>query len=254
MRYLVGFMCVLALGVMGCSETAGTGGSGGSAGDGGMGGDGGAGGTATLSILVIETLAEGGIRPVEGLQLCETDTANCMTTDANGNAAIELPVNREVSYTMEKEGFIKHLRADVLAGDEYRPITMSTDAQSASQYELVMSPYPMEGTGTIFVQAFSDELGVLPIAGATFELIGAAGKAYYTTDEEGNWSLDLTATTSRGVGGFVEVSPGEHELRISGTVENCQVLRGWPSDSENTMRFPVREGYLAITRWYCPLE
>jgi len=38
MRYLFGFMCVLALGVMGCSETAGTGGSGGAGGDGGTGG------------------------------------------------------------------------------------------------------------------------------------------------------------------------------------------------------------------------
>jgi hypothetical protein len=44
MRYLVGLMCVLALGVMGCSETAGTGGSGGSAGSGGMGGSAGTGG------------------------------------------------------------------------------------------------------------------------------------------------------------------------------------------------------------------
>jgi hypothetical protein len=41
MRYLVGFVCVLALGIMGCSETAGTGGSGGSAGMGGAGGGGG---------------------------------------------------------------------------------------------------------------------------------------------------------------------------------------------------------------------
>ncbi len=51
MRYLVGFILVLALGLMGCSETAGTGGTGGSAGvggDGGMGGGsvGGTGGTA----------------------------------------------------------------------------------------------------------------------------------------------------------------------------------------------------------------
>jgi hypothetical protein len=37
-RDLVGLMCVLALGLMGCGETAGTGGSGG---DGGVGGDGG---------------------------------------------------------------------------------------------------------------------------------------------------------------------------------------------------------------------
>jgi hypothetical protein len=40
MRYLFGFVCLLALAVMGCSETSGTGGSGGSAGSGGTGGDG----------------------------------------------------------------------------------------------------------------------------------------------------------------------------------------------------------------------
>jgi hypothetical protein len=48
MRYLFGFMCVLALGLMACSETAGTGGSGGTAGmggDGGTGGNGGSGGS-----------------------------------------------------------------------------------------------------------------------------------------------------------------------------------------------------------------
>ena len=43
MRYLFGFMCVLALGVMGCGET--TGGSGGIGGMGGSAGDGGSAGT-----------------------------------------------------------------------------------------------------------------------------------------------------------------------------------------------------------------
>jgi hypothetical protein len=254
MRYFVGLVLALVLGVVGCSETAGTGGSAGDGGAGGIGGDGGAagsGGTATLSILALER-TEGGLRPVEGLQLCETDTANCAMTDADGAAAIELPVDREISYTMEKEGFIKHLRADVLAGDEFLPTPVTTDAQAAPQYELVMSPYPIQGTGSIIAQSFSDEEGRQGIAGATFELIGATGKAFYT-DEEGKWSVGLTATTSRGVGGFVEVSPDEHEMRISG-VENCQVLRGWPSDSENTIRFPVREGYHAIIRWHCPPE
>ena len=47
MRYLFGFLCVCALGIMpvvGCSETAGDGGSGGTGGDGGTGGSGGVGG------------------------------------------------------------------------------------------------------------------------------------------------------------------------------------------------------------------
>lgn len=39
MHFLVGFICALALGLMGCSETAGTGGSGDAGGEGGSGGD-----------------------------------------------------------------------------------------------------------------------------------------------------------------------------------------------------------------------
>ena len=68
MRYLFGFICVLALSVMGCSETAGDGGSGGTAGDGGGGGgsagSGGTGGCAdwagewTLSSISCDGVAE----------------------------------------------------------------------------------------------------------------------------------------------------------------------------------------------------
>jgi hypothetical protein len=252
MRYLVGFICVLALGVMECGETAGTSGSGGTAGDGGQGGSAGSAGTATLSVFVFET--GGGFGPLEGVQLCETDTTNCAMTDDGGNAAVDLPVDREISYTLHKPGYVPHLRADVLSVDgSYVPTSMSTDANTSSQYERVMSPYPMQGTGSIVAQAFSDELGIRPIAGATFELISAAGKAHYG-DDDGNWSLNLSATTTQGSGGFTEVSPGEHEMAISGAVENCQVLRGWPSDSGNTMRVPVREGHHTISRWFCPDE
>jgi len=256
MRYLVGL--ILALGAMACSEMSGTGGGagdGGSAGVGGGGGDGGQGGTATLSIFVFETPAEGGIRPLEGLQLCETDTANCVLTDVDGTAELGLPVDREISYTWEKEGYVKVLRADILSADgSYVPSNVSTDARMAARFDALMSPYPMEGTGVIYAQAFSDELGVHPIPDATFELVGATGKAF-NVDDDGDWTLDLTATSSQGSGGFVEVSPGEHELKVGGgAVKNCQVLRGWPSDSENTMTVPVRAGYMTITRFYCPAE
>ena len=191
MRYLVGL--ILALGAMACSEMSGTGGGagdGGSAGVGGGGGDGGQGGTATLSIFVFETPAEGGIRPLEGLQLCETDTANCVLTDVDGTAELGLPVDREISYTWEKEGYVKVLRADILSADgSYVPSNVSTDARMAARFDALMSPYPMEGTGVIYAQAFSDELGVHPIPDATFELVGATGKAF-NVDDDGDWTLE----------------------------------------------------------------
>lgn len=265
MRYVLRFGLALALSLAlmaGCSDENGEGGNGGIAGTGGdggqggggVGGDGGSGGTATLSIFVFESPAEGGILPLEDLQLCETDTANCVLTDADGTAELDLPADREISYTWQKEGYVQILRADILPADgSYVPSNVSTDARMTARFELLMSPYPMEGTGTIYAQAFSDELGIVPIADATFELVGATGKAFYL-DDDGEWTLNLAATTSQGSGGFVEVSPGEHELKVGGAVERCEVLRGWPSDSENAMRVPVRAGHMTITRFYCPPE
>ena len=252
MRWFASLVLVVALGVMGCSETSGTGGSAGDGGSGGDGGDGGSGATATLSVFLFESLVEGGIQPLEGARLCETDTTNCATTDAAGNAAIRLQVGDEISYTIEKPGYVKGLRADILAIEgSYVPSSVSTDVQMEARFEPLMSPYPMQGTGTILAQAFSDKLGVQPISGATFELVGSAGKAFYV-DDDGGWTRDLTTTTSEGSGGFVEVGPGEHELRVGGAVQSCEVLRGWPSDSANTMRVPVRAGFMTITRFFCP--
>ncbi|MBW2379539.1 MAG: hypothetical protein JRG70_08295 [Deltaproteobacteria bacterium] len=69
MRYLVGFMCVLALGVMpvvGCGETEGTGGSGGSAGIGGVGGggSGGSGGTPATEAVRVAFIGDSITEPV----------------------------------------------------------------------------------------------------------------------------------------------------------------------------------------------
>lgn len=58
MRILFTFTCVLALGLMGCSETTGTGGSGGDGGDGGTAGDGGNGGTALTDCTGAEDSTE----------------------------------------------------------------------------------------------------------------------------------------------------------------------------------------------------
>jgi len=80
MRYLFGFLCVCALGLMpliGCSETGGTGGSGGTAGTGGLGGeggqgDGGAGGT--VASACDRSLCEG--IDCDDADLCTRDVCN----------------------------------------------------------------------------------------------------------------------------------------------------------------------------------
>jgi hypothetical protein len=69
MRFFIGLVLTLALGVMGCSETAGTGGSAGDGGAGGTGGDGGSGGdAATFSYSVITSSTGDGTDLLEELR------------------------------------------------------------------------------------------------------------------------------------------------------------------------------------------
>ncbi len=84
-RYLFGFICVLALGVMplvGCSETSGEGGSGGSAGTGGTGGSGGTAGTGG-SGGTGGSAGTGGV-PCEGPQDCNDGNDCTGNTCTNG--------------------------------------------------------------------------------------------------------------------------------------------------------------------------
>lgn len=121
------------------------------------------------------------------------------------------------------------------------------------------SPYPMTDRGMIHV-IFSPRF-----AGATLELVDATGQAFYK-DEEDNWSADLEATASGGIGrerccaegGFVEVVPGEHQVEIGGSAQDCALqsagalTQGWPGNAPNRFLVPVREGFSTRIVLLCP--
>jgi len=72
MRYLFTFMCVFALGLMGCSETTGTGGSGGDGGSAGIGGEGGMGGGGAGGGGTGGSGGTGGVAGTGGMPECES--------------------------------------------------------------------------------------------------------------------------------------------------------------------------------------
>jgi len=199
-------------------------------------------------ILNVWSSDEGSRGPLEGVQLCETDTKNCAVSNENGEVTIKLPFDREVSYTLQKEGYESYLLADDIPADGVeRQFGMATAQATANEFESLMSPYPQIGTGRILL-GFSP-----PIAGATFDLIAATGTAYYTNDDQ-TFSLDLPHTTSSGRGGFVEVPPGEFQVELGGTANNCSpYTSGWPGDAENSIRIRVREAHTSFANMRCPL-
>ena len=62
-----------------------------------------------------------------------------------------------------------------------------------------MSPYPMEGTGSIIMNLLGS------VEQATFELIGGSGKPFYYGAEGSD--PDLPYTRGGAGGGFVEIAP-----------------------------------------------
>lgn len=256
-RSALGWVCVCALGVVplvGCGEDSSTGGSGGSGGTAGTGGSAGSGGTGggggvdTVSLTLTLVVGASGIDrpPLEGAAFCETDTENCEMTDANGQATIEVvvPADKRISYTYTKEGYLSVLYTDVVDETLFtdRSHWTLTDAQMEDLSDAVMTPYPYEGTGTLVVS--------VDLIGATFELVGASGKAYYF-DAQGEPSLDLTSTTTNGQGGFVEVAPDEVEVRLGGTAANCTPLSAWPGSEDDAITMRVKPGFLSWSSVFC---
>ena len=184
--------------------------------------------------------------PLEGVKVCQLDTPNCVVTDAKGQATLMLPIGVETGFTKDKEGYGSWLIATVLSADgESRGTLMPSAQHLADMHNGVMSPYPMRGTGTVSVGARQ---------GATFELVAATGNPWYFS-EEYEWSSDLPATTSLGIGGFTEVTPGEVEVKAGGTANRCIpfLSDGWPGDEPNSIRLPVREGYVTHGIFNCPV-
>jgi len=193
---------------------------------------------------------------IEGAVMCQAEADNCGTTDANGRVTLEVPANEKLSRTLEKDGYASTLIGGVFPGllGEVGTTTMFPDTYLVEQSNRVETGYPPTDTGIIFVFLF------VTFPGATFDLLDATGKRYYS-DEEWDWSLDLTETVSRpptpiainhGDGGFVEVPSGDVQIEMGGTAERCTPFSGWPGDQINRVRQPVKEGFVTYAVIVCP--
>ncbi|MDH3655145.1 MAG: hypothetical protein OEN21_12810 [Myxococcales bacterium] len=255
--FLVG-STVIAM-TIGCSEEsggggAGSGGAGGIAGTGGMTGTGGAAGMGgsgmvQLSVTVTEApslddeLFNGA--PFEGVDLCDADTTNCATADAQGLAQITLPANQEVTYTVSKDGYVPYVVGDVSDPPALASTwPMISDALMAAEGERVGFAWPPDSEGLV-------ALAVVPNrAGVTWEIDDGAATVYYM-DEDAVAQLGLTATTNAGRGGFYDVSVGVREVDYSGTITTCTPGIAWPGSAANQIRVPARATHISYGSMNC---
>jgi len=189
--------------------------------------------------------------PLDRVKICALDSDDCVRTNDEGRAVVQVPVDREYAFAVEKKGYNSELFVDFRVPRGLRLFpedSIGQEERLAMGYEQVGSPYPMQGTGAILVLPLdgwfsTTKAGPVGVAGRTFELMNAKGKAFYY-DEQSHWDASLTATSRWGWGGFTEVLPGEVQIRIESGADRCVVWHGWPGTVENSIRMPVRVGFL----------
>jgi hypothetical protein len=196
--------------------------------------------------LSLTVLTDFGESRVEGVDVCGADPTKCVTTNPNGQATLELPPDEEITWTLTKKGFASTLIADVTDATlvSTTSVILARDAWVSDACDSLMTPCPVTDTGVVLI--WTDP----PVKGATFDLVDAEGTGFYS-DDDANPSLEFDATTTSGIGGFVEVDPGVVQVEIGGNVEGCVIGWGWPGDGPNTIRLRVREGYTTYASADC---
>jgi len=252
-RSVLHWVCVFALGVtqlVGCQDVV---------------------ESTTYPMQVTESRPDLTAVPSVGVRICEADTENCVMTNQLGRADLRVPSDREVMFTIEKEGYGRILVADVSddtfgaggRGDGvvtdwrlYPPEQLAAIAeQLGTRYPWVDGIVGLRATGS----AASTGATFTPVS-STIDMVGE--RFYYDADSEPKqYSLDLEATTATlntkrlplFEGGFTEVSPGEQQFEFGGTAADCSLLEyGWPVEgAPNTIRVPVRDGYTTLGSMAC---
>jgi hypothetical protein len=204
-------------------------------------------GTVTVSLSVVEFQPGMNDLPLEGAEVCVSDSTNCATSDADGVVTMVVPANAEIVFEVTATGY----------GPTLTPQT-TTDQDVATQLSPLLAdsvvgllagildtPYPFEGTGVIAISTLVEPVGAdgNGIGGVTYTPDQTLTSFYLDQDEIPRVEATATAEPS-GAGGFIEVAPGTYEVTLGGTASNCVVVAGWPGNGAGSVRLPVRAGFI----------
>jgi hypothetical protein len=181
--------------------------------------------------------------PLPGAEVCRADTDDCVVTDEEGRASIELPSDSEVSYTITKEGFGSYLISDVNNGRLDHRFIMYGDDELERLAPLMGTTYPWTDTGIIILRVYSEP-------GVVFELVGQPNEPFYFSNGD-TPSTELDSTTDDGRGGFTDLVEGEYTVEFNDPQVLCRPFTAWPGEMDNRVKVPVKPGYISYSSMAC---
>lgn len=209
-------------------------------------------GTVTLNLTVNDFMPGETAAPVPNAEVCVLDTEDCTTTNADGLAMVALPSNAETGVTITANGFNPTVLTQTTDANFFpdQTTTLLSETIATTLAALLDIDYPLAGTGVVALTTTFPlpEAGGIPVT--TLDLTDGTGTGDYIT-EDGIPTYDLTASSSFGGGGFVEVTPGIIEIDIGGSPGGCGVAQAWPGTTATSVRLPVLDGFFTSSLVYC---
>jgi hypothetical protein len=223
----------------------------------------------SLFLEVLEFNPDGSQSPSGGTTICQisgndpscgVSPDNCVTTNVDGKAVLDLAANREVVYTLDKDGYspIVHGRVtdETFSGMAGGPMVPHEQGEALAAQ--LGTPYPWKGGIVTLLRLPTGQAGV------TFQPVGSTidevGEAFYYDTETDRYSVDIDATTAPArpatfalaEGGFTEVIPGEQQFEFGGMAGDCpEQSHGLPGNGPNQIRVPVLEGHISYASLRC---
>jgi len=181
------------------------------------------------------------------VDVCVLDSGPCTTTNKNGGYSLLVPADAEFAVTYSQPGFTPTLVPWRSCVDDVEgfvgAVFLPSDARAARWAEILQTPRPPEGTGSLLVTTWTslmaDSAGAR--SGITYTLNDSAAKGFYVLDDVPDASL--TETQGAGSGGFVEVEPGVVLLEVGGNATNCTTPQAWETGTDNLFAVPIHEGF-----------
>lgn len=201
-----------------------------------------------LSISWKETVLDESSQVVEGMKVCAHGRADipCATTDALGIFEIALPRGEELIFSYEKDAFVT----------KYRPMP-ALETSSTFAVWFIQRKQWYDDAAAVFGGILDYSQGMigaqsLGVAGLTFELSPNDGTAPgYAEDVTFEFNSLLTETSVLGVGAFMNVPPGPHEVHFVHKTKTC-AAKGWAGKDATWMKAEAFAG--ALTHVTMPCE
>ena len=84
-------------------------------------------------------------------------------------------------------------------------------------------------------------------------MVGKVTTLSWTTEHaDGNIDLGLTGTHRNGLGGFLNVAPGQYTLTATPPGGDCTPLYGWSAGASNTLEVEVLADSITTPVHVCP--